>query len=310
MPREFIIGNRIISDDSAPYVIAEIGGNHQGSVAIAQQMVRKAAQCGASAVKFQCRDANLYSQALKDKPYENENSFGKTYGEHRAALELSTHDLAMTQLTATRSGVQWFATAFDEPSADKLVSLSVPAIKLASGALTDTVLQKHVASLGLPVLLSTGGGTERDIERAVDTITSVVAPPRLALLHCTAAYPQKPEDANLRYIGVLRQRFPELVIGFSSHLPGPLFSLVAYALGASIFEHHFTLDRSMKGGDHAFSLEPNGLAKLVEDLGKLRVGMGDGIKRFMECEKGPIAKTRRVPTAHGWQITGELLAHD
>lgn len=268
-------------------------------------MIASAALCGADACKFQARDnATLYSQALLAKPYDSEHSFGNTYGEHRAALELSTEDLGRCFTEAAAHHVTAFATAFDELSAERLMALNVPAIKLASGALTDTALQQHCAGFGIPIILSTGGGTEADIDKAVQTITAVH--PRLALLHCTAAYPQRPEDANLRYIPVLRNRYPELVIGFSSHLPGIAFSLVAYALGALILEHHVTLDRSMKGGDHAFSLEPRGLATLCDDLRKLYAGLGDGVKRFLECERAPISKMRRVLTDHGMQITGEL----
>lgn len=310
MARELTIAGRRIADDEPCWVCAEIGNNHQGDVQTAMAMVKAAARAGADAVKFQCRDnATLYSRELLDKPYENEQSFGKTYGEHRDHLELSVDDMAWWCFDAAKeSHIVGFSTAFDEVSADRLIKWKVPAIKLASGALTDTVLQQHVASLGVPIILSTGGGTEADIDRAVQTLSAYHS--RFALLHCVAAYPQRPEDANLRYIHKLRARYPETVIGFSSHLPGIAFSLVAYAFGASIIEHHFTLDRSMKGGDHAFSLEPKGLSTLVEDLRKLRSGLGDGVKRFLECERAPISKMRRRLTEHGWQITGAMDAID
>lgn len=302
--RELTIGGRRIADDEPCFVIAEIGNNHQGSVQTAQALIRMAATAGASAVKLQVRSHTLYSRALLEKPYENENSFGPTYGAHRAALELNLNALAVTQATATECSVQWFATAFDERSADRLFSLHVPAIKLASGALTDTALQRHVAGLGVPVILSTGGGTEQDIDRAVQTLAAVH--PRFALLHCTAAYPLDPKDANLRCIGTLRQRYPETVIGYSSHSTGIIIPLVASALGASILETHVTLNRASKGTDHAFSLEPDGLHKLCEDVEKVRLALGDGVKRWLECERGPIKKMRRVQTEQGWQITGEL----
>ncbi len=305
MARALLIAGRRIADDTEPYVIAEIGNNHQGDGALAAAMIRVAARCGADACKFQLRDnVTLYSQALLNKPYESEHSFGATYGEHRAALELNEEQLCGLLEYAGRQQTAWFATAFDEPSADLLAGMGVPAIKLASGALTDTVLQQHVASFGIPIILSTGGGTEHDIDRAVNTLSAYHN--QFALLHCVAAYPQRPEDANLRYIPKLRARYPDTVIGFSSHLPGIAFSLVAYALGASILEHHFTLDRSMKGGDHAFSLEPKGMETLIDDLRKLHTGLGDGVKRFLECERVPISKMRRRLTEQGWQITGEL----
>lgn len=303
--RELIIAGRRIADDEPPLVIAEIGNNHSGSVHTACEMVRSAYACGADLVKFQVRaNETLYSAELLDKPYENENSFGPTYGAHREALELSRDALDCTQHVAQKLPILWFATAFDEPSADLLMSMGVPAIKLASGALTDTALQEHVRDFGIPVILSTGGGTLEQIDAAVLRLYGH-AP--LALLHCTAEYPAQPEHANLRCITTLRKRYPNTVIGFSSHFTGLSFSLAAYAMGASIFEHHFTLDRAMKGTDHALSLEPKGLATLCDDLKKLHVGMGDGVKRMLECERGPLSKMRRVKTEQGWHITGRLI---
>lgn len=310
MPRSLTIGNVTISDESKTYIIAELGNNHSGSVPLALEMIKAAARAGASAVKLQVRhNPTLYSQALLNKPYEHENSFGATYGEHRAALELNLNALRLTQRQAEQSNIQWFATAFDERSADRLYALHVPAIKLASGALTDTALQAHVAGFGVPIILSTGGGTAADVDRAVQQITKRTS--RLALLHCTAAYPLDAKDANLRCILTLRERYPDLVIGYSSHSPGIVLSLIAVAFGASILEHHVTLNRASKGTDHAFSLEPKGLETLVDDARKVQASLGDGVKRWLEIEKGPISKMRRVKTEQGMQITGALAnAHD
>jgi len=302
--RELTISTRVIGDNHAPYIIAEIGGNHGGSVQVACDMIKAAARAGADAAKFQVRGPTLYSQALLDKPYDNENSFGKTYGEHRAMLELNLNSLRLTQIQAEQSGIQWFATAFDERSADRLFALNAPAIKLASGALTDVALQSHVAGLGIPIILSTGGGDAADIDRAVQRITRVHQ--RLALLHATAAYPLDAKDANLRCIGTLRERYPDLVIGYSSHSPGVVLPLIAVAFGASILESHFTLNRASKGTDHAFSLEPKGLETLVEDARKVQQSLGDGVKRWLQIERGPLSKMRRRQTPDGWRITGEL----
>lgn len=299
--RELTIAGRRIADDEPCYVIAEIGGNHGGSLDVATQMVQEAARCGVDAVKFQKRDnEQLYVRQRLQAPYENENSFGATYGSHRAALELTPRSLAALGVTSGQAGVGWFATAFDEQSADDLDALKVPAFKIHSGGLTDAPLLKHVAAFGKPVLLSTGGGGLEDIDRAMD----ILQPGPVALLHCTASYPLKAEEANLRMILTLRERYPDTVIGFSSHSPGIAFSLIAYAFGARIIEHHFTLNRASKGTDHAFSLEPKGLQTLVEDLGKLRLALGDGVKQFYDSERGPIAKMRRVQTDEGWRIAG------
>lgn len=303
--RELTIAGRLISDSEPAYVIAELGGNHQGRLEHAWKLIKSAHQCGASAVKLQKRQNHtLYSDALLHQPYENEHSFGRTYGEHRHALELGEREYRELQKWSASLPIPLFATAFDEPSADLLAALDVPAIKIHSGGLTDKPLLRHVASLGKPIILSTGGGTEKDIDRAIDNVYCGGGCP-LAILHCTASYPLKPEEANLRVIGTLRQRYPDFVIGFSSHSPGIAFSLIAYAFGARIFEHHFTNNRAAKGTDHAFSLEPKGLETLVDDLDKLRVAIGDGVKVFYNSERRPIAKMRRTEQEDGtWKIAG------
>lgn len=299
--RELVIGGRLIADHEPAYVIAEIGGNHGGSVAVAEQMIHEAKRCGVDAVKFQRRtNEELYVRERLEAPYQNENSYGDTYGAHRAALELSAGSLAALGKTGRGLGVTCFATAFDESAANDLSALNVPAFKIHSGGLTDTSLLRHVTQFGKPVIVSTGGGTLNDIDIAHEILGECPH----AFLHCTASYPLQSEEANLRMILTLRTRYPNTVIGFSSHSPGIAFSLIAYAFGARIIEHHFTLNRASKGTDHAFSLEPKGLSTLVEDLGKLLVALGDGIKRFYPSEVGPIAKMRRTQTDEGWKIAG------
>jgi len=304
--RTLTIGQRVISDRDPCFVIAEVGHNHGGSVSTACDMVRVAAACGADAVKFQCRtNETLYSDALLNAAYENENSYGKTYGEHRKALELSDAGLATCAFTAEQSKVLCFSTAFDEASADRIVKLGMPAIKIASGGLTDKPLLRHVALTGLPIILSTGGGTMQDIDAAVNVVTAYTH--KLAVLHCCAAYPVRDwSQHNLRCITTLRERYPDLVIGWSGHDNGIAMAVAAYTLGARIIEKHFTLDRSAKGTDNSFSLEPAGLKKMVRDLSRAHMAMGDGVKRVYESERGAIAKMRRVETPQGLRITGAL----
>lgn len=302
MPRHLVISGRTISDDEPCYVIAEIGHNHGGSVKTCRRMFDAAIESGADAVKLQKRhNPTLYSRDLLAKPYENENSFGSTYGAHRAAVEFGPDEYVMVH-PGLDAG--FIATAFDETSADFLASAHVDAIKIASGSLTDLPLLRHVARLRLPVILSTGGGTMPDIDAAVNEITAVHED--LAILHCTAAYPVRDfSELNLRVIETLRQRFP-YVVGWSGHDSGIAMALVAYTLGARIIEKHFTLNRAMKGTDHAFSLEPAGMAKMCRDLKRAHEALGDGVKRYYESERAPIAKMRRRQTPEGLRITGEL----
>jgi sialic acid synthase len=303
--RELTINGRKINDDEKCYVIAELGSNHQGDVQTALDMVDAAALAGASACKLQKRDnATLYSQAMLERPYTGEQSFGATYGEHRDALELDWSAFQVCRRLAERRKVALFATAFDESSADLLEKVPVPAYKIASGGLTDTALLEHVAKKGKPIILSTGGGTLADIDKAVETIRAVNQ--QLALLHCIASYPAVFEEQNLRVIGTLRRRYPDLVIGWSCHVHNISTAMAAYALGARIIEVHFTLNRAMKGTDHAFSLEPASLRKMVKDLNSLRLALGDGVKKWNDSEKGPISKMRRVETPQGLRITGAL----
>lgn len=302
MMTDLTIAGRRIADDEPCYVLAELGHNHGGSVRTAQQMIRMAASCGVDAIKLQKREVDtLYSPAMLARPYDNEYGYGLTYGAHRRALEFEAEQYQLCIATAKAEGVAWLATAFDEPSADVLMRLQVPAIKIASGGLTDQPLLSYVASLGVPVILSTGGGDAADIDRAVQTVTARTT--RLAVLHSTAAYPVRDyREHNLRCILTLRARYPDLVVGWSGHDSGIALAQVAYAFGARILEMHFTLDRTSKGTDHAFSLEPVGLKKLVRDLGRAHLALGDGVKRFYLSERAPISKMRRGDVQGRWQI--------
>src|SRR6266568_3229464 len=181
-----------IRDDGDPFVIAEIGHNHQGDVEKAKQLIHSAHECGANAVKLQKRsNQTLYTREFYEQPYDNEFSFGATYGEHREALELGVDEYGELQRYARELGITFFATAWDFESADFLSALEVPAYKIASGDLKNTPLQRYVAQFGKPMFLSTGGGTMEDIERAVDAILPIND--QLCVLKCTAAYPAASE---------------------------------------------------------------------------------------------------------------------
>jgi N-acetylneuraminate synthase/sialic acid synthase len=304
--RELTIDGVRIADDSDAFVIAEIGHNHQGNLTRAHDLFARAAECGVSAVKLQKRDnATLFTRALYDTPYEHENSFGPTYGRHREALELGRDEYIALQDHARRLRLCMFATAFDMRSADFLATLNVPAIKIASGDLKNVPLLRYVAQLDRPVVLSTGGGTMDDISRAVDAV--IPHNPHLCLLQCTASYPAEPGVMNLRVIVTLRERFPELVVGLSDHQNGIALASVAYALGARVIEKHFTLNRTAKGTDHAFSLEPAGMRKLVRDLHRTREAMGDGIKRVYEVESRPLLRMSKKLTAATDLPAGHVL---
>jgi N-acetylneuraminate synthase/sialic acid synthase len=304
MIRELTIDGRRIADDTDCYVIAEIGHNHQGDLDKARQLFLRAKECGVHAVKLQKRDnRSLYTAAMYNRPYEHENSFGRTYGEHREVLEFGRPEYLQLQSYARELGLTFFATAFDVPSADFLASLDVPAYKIASGDIRNLPLLRHVAKLQKPTIISTGGATLADIDQACQAILPHNR--RLCILQCTATYPTDPAEMNLRVIETLRERFPDLVIGLSDHYNGIAMAVVAYMLGARVIEKHFTLNHTWKGTDHALSLEPIGMQKMIRDLHRAHEALGDGVKRVLPSEAGAVVKMgkklvaiRRLPAGH------------
>ena len=309
MARRLNIGPHAIGDETPCYVIAEIGHNHQGSLDKARELFHEAKLAGAHAVKLQKRDnKGLYTRAAYNKSYDNENSFGATYGEHREFLEFGLSEYLALQKYAKELDIDFFATAFDMSSADFLQALDAPAFKIASGDLKSVPLLRHVASFGKPVIVSTGGAEIDDVQRAYDTVMPIN--PQLAILQCTAGYPAAFEELDLGVISTYRERFPDAVIGFSSHDNGIAMPVAAYVLGARIVEKHFTLNRAMKGTDHAFSLEPVGLRKMVRDLERTHKAMGDGAKKVHESERAPIIKMgKSLVVAHNLP-KGHTLGRD
>jgi N-acetylneuraminate synthase/sialic acid synthase len=306
MARELSIDGAKIHDGSDCYVIAEIGHNHQGSLDECKRMFAVAKECGADAVKLQKRDnRTLFTKAMYDSPYLHRNSYAATYGEHREKLEFGKAEYLELIKHAKELGITFFSTAFDIPSADFLAELDMPAYKIASGDLTNIALLRHVAKLGKPMIISTGGGTMDDVVRAYYAIMPINR--QLCILQCTSGYPAEFEELNLKVIQSFRERFPETVIGLSSHDNGISMALVGYVLGAGVVEKHFTLNRSAKGTDHAFSLTPEGLHRMVRDLRRARVAVGDGVKRCYESETGPLYKMAKTLVAARDLPAGHVL---
>lgn len=300
------IGDFYFSEQGRPFVIAEVGHNHQGDLDTCKELIKAAADAGASAVKLQKRDnKSLYTPEAFNAPYESENAFGRTYGEHREFLEFGELEYRECMAYAKECGILFFATAFDFKSSDFLNNLEVPAFKVASGDLKSLPLIEYIASLGKPIILSTGGGTLEDIDRAVSILDT--SGTDYAILQCTAAYPPSYEELNLRVIPEFIKRYPRAIIGYSGHDSGISMSLVAYVLGARIIEKHFTLNRAMKGTDHAFSLEPQGMKKLVRDLDRAFIAQGDGVKKTFESEKKPLEKMGKALYASREVQQGEVI---
>ncbi|XP_050083437.1 sialic acid synthase [Anopheles aquasalis] len=248
------------------FVVAEIGQNHQGSLEIAKQMIRKAKDCGADCVKFQRSNLEAkFTAAALARPYEGSNSWGKTYGQHKAHLEFSFEDYRELQRYAEDDvGVLFTASAMDMLSFRELEEqLKVPFIKIGSGDANNVPLLRYAATRSIPLIVSTGMQRWDEICK----IRRIFAERcDVALLHCVSAYPTPPEDTMLQLIPLYRQHFPELTIGYSGHELGIQLTIASVALGARIVERHFTLDKSWKGTDHQASLDPEEFQRMVKGI--------------------------------------------
>jgi len=309
MKREITINGTSINDASRCYVIAEIGANHMGDVEKCKALFKSAKECGADAVKLQKRDnRSLYTKQLFDSPYDNRNSYGRTYGEHREFLEFSCDQYAILKDYAEELEITFFATAFDFPSADFLAELDLPAYKIASGDLTNTPLLRHVATFGKPIIISTGGATMEDVVRAYDLIAPINQ--QLCIMQCTSGYPPEYSELNLRVIEGFHHAFPRTVIGYSGHDNGIAMPVAAYMLGARIVEKHFTLNRTWKGTDQVFSLAPDGMRKMVRDLHRVHEALGDPVKRRLPVEESPIKKMAKSLVAARDLSKGHVVTAD
>ncbi|MDD5243167.1 MAG: N-acetylneuraminate synthase family protein [Syntrophorhabdaceae bacterium] len=307
--KSFSFGKSTVSQDGPCYIIAEIGNNHQGDIKVALKMIKTAAGMGVNAVKFQKRDnKTLYTKSMYNKPYENENSYGSTYGEHRDHLEFCWDKYVELKKCAEDNDVEFMCTAFDFKSVDFLEQLGITSYKVASGDVTNTPLLEYIAQTKKPMFISTGGATLEEIRVAYDTVTKYND--TICLLHCVAGYPTEYEYLNLNTINILKKEFPDILIGYSGHDYGILAPVLAYMLGAVVVEKHFTLNRAWKGTDHKFSLEPTGLYKMTRDLRRVDVSVGNGKKVVHEFEKDPISKMSKSLYASRKLQAGRVLTAD
>jgi N-acetylneuraminate synthase/sialic acid synthase len=283
--RQLKIGDMVLTDKDV-FVIAELGANHMGDVELAEEMIVKAARCGANAVKLQKRNnERMFTKTALGKPYNNELSYGPTYGAHREHLDrFGGLEFQRLKNVAEGFGLYFFATPFEEESALFLNALDVPMFKIASCDVNNHPFLRFVAAMQKPMIISTGGHTMAEIDEMTGVLYGIN--PNYALLHCVSLYPNEDADLQLRNIVAMRSIYKDKLIGFSSHHPGTLPLMIARSLGASIFEVHFTLNRGYKGTDHGFSMEPQGLAKICEDLPRIDNMMGDGLRHVSEAERG------------------------
>jgi len=257
------IDGRVIGSSQAPYIIAEMSANHNGSIEVAKATITMALKCGADAVKMQSYSAD--TMTLDSNRPEFFVQEGKWKGKRlydlysEAALPYEWHKELFSY--AQKIGITLFSTPFDETAVDMLVELNTPAFKIASFELTDLELVKYVAKQNKPTIISTGMASEIEIQNAVSAFKSN-SEAELVLLHCVSNYPAEIETTNLNAMTELRNKFGELV-GLSDHSSGSFIPVMATALGATVIEKHFTLDKNASGPDNSFSMEPNELVELV-----------------------------------------------
>jgi sialic acid synthase len=306
--RTITIGARTVGDGQPCFVIAEGGVNHNGDPRLADELVRIAADCQADAVKFQKRTiSELLTRAALDKPYVSPNSLGATYGEHRRKLELSDVDWYRLRDLASGLGLEFMGSAWDRGSADLLDALDSPAIKTPSAVLTDLDLLEYIARQGRPMIVSTGMSTLDEVDQAVERILRHTDD--LILLQCTSAYPSEFADINLRVMDTFSQRYGVLV-GYSGHERGIAVSEAAATLGACVIERHFTKDRTLPGPDHAASLEPIGLEKLVRDIRHIEVALGSREKRVVDAERPVRSRLGKSVVSARYISAGSILSQE
>ena len=290
------IGGREIGTGIAPYVVAEIGGNHGGSLKEALKIIKAAKDSGADAVKFQKRTPVVAVPKLQwNQP--KETPWGTMpYLKYRERMEFGKAEYEEIAEYCKSNEIAWFASVWDEQAVDFMEQFSPPAYKIGSASLTDFPLIKKVLCTERPLILSTGMSTDEEIDTAWSLIEDTLS--GFIICHCVSIYPTPPDRANLNFLNSLDSPFEEegsnLVVGYSGHERGYVETLGAVALGASYIERHITLDYNAWGTDHVASLEPQDFKAMTEGIRTMWKAMGDGINQVWPEEMENLKKLRLV----------------
>ena len=280
------------------FIIAEAGVNHNGSLKTAKQLVDVASEAGVDMVKFQTFSADrLVTTSAHKADYQNKTTAAsESQHEMIRKLELSREMHEDIIAYCKQYNIEFFSTGFDTQSIDMLVDLGLKQFKIPSGEITNFPYLRHIGKFGKPVILSTGMAILGEIEAALDVLeTSGTPRSQITVLHCNTEYPTPMEDVNLKAMLAIRDAFG-VKIGYSDHTLGIEVPIAAVALGATVIEKHFTLDRTLPGPDHRASLEPEELKAMVQSIRNIEKAMGDGIKRPSpsEAKNKPIARKSLV----------------
>jgi sialic acid synthase len=268
-------------------IIAEVGQNHQGDLDLAKEYIKIFASAGADAIKFQTRDNKyLFSEGAYNAPYNSENAFDKVYGLHREKLELNKDWIRSLKDECLKFNVKFMSTPFDEPSLKVLIDNEVDILKVASFDLGNLPFINKIAKTGKPTVMSIGGGKHLQIKSSIEVLKNHLSDDKIAILHCVSEYPCNYDVLGLDNIQSLQELYPTVLIGLSDHYNGILSGPVGYLKGARVFEKHVTLNRSWKGTDHNFALEPEGFRKFVRDIKRVPFMMKP--KDVSEIGKEPV----------------------
>jgi N,N'-diacetyllegionaminate synthase len=268
-------------------IIAEAGVNHNGDMGLARQLIDAAADAGADAVKFQTFIAdNLVTRAARKADYQVDRLM-VAESQHTMLRRLELTRAMHEELIAhcTKRGIEFFSTAFDGDSIQLLSDLGLTTFKIPSGEITNLPYIRQIGKRGGRVLLSTGMATLGEVESAIDALERAgTSRDSITVLHCTTEYPTPMHDVNLRAMCSIRDAFA-VTVGYSDHTPGVEVAIAAVALGATVIEKHFTMDRRLPGPDHKASLEPAELKAMVTAIRNVEVSLGDGVKRVSAVEE-------------------------
>jgi sialic acid synthase len=299
------------------YIIGEIGQNHNGEVEIAKKLIDVITEpvidqlfgqklMPMNAVKMTRRDLNEELSASEmHRPYENPNSFGKTYGEHRAFLELNDEQHFEVYRYAKAKGLEFVETLCAKGCLSMLSLFTPDRLKVASRDLTNLPLLEAMAETRIPMILSTGMTGKKELDDALEVITRYHS--EISILHCLSQYPSEYQNINLQTIPYLKEQYPQFTIGYSDHSIGILMPAVAVGMGAEIIEKHITLDRNMKGTDHRGSLEPEGIWRMMRDIRNTEYAIGEYGMFISEKVTDTRIKLERSVATLRKMVAGEVI---
>ena len=290
-------------------IIAEAGVNHNGSLLLAKKLIDNAVEAGADFVKFQTFTAEtlVTKLAAKAEYQKRESNIDENQFDMIKKLELdrSAHEELIDYCEIR--GIQFLSTGFDKASIDLIVELNIPLIKIPSGEITNLPYLRHVGKIGKPIIMSTGMSSMNEVISALDILVkSGTKKDKITVLHCNTEYPTPMKDVNLNAMNTIKNRLG-VSVGYSDHTLGIEIPIAAVAMGATVIEKHFTLDRNFDGPDHAASLELDELKSMVNAIRNIEKAMGDGVKQPSQSEKKNIETARKSIVAGKKIKKGELL---